>query len=90
MKHIEIVTGAKSGKVLMIFEGVAMNKVDITNTLSKNDMQNLLRQVKNLTPTHSGRYKQRDYNEYDIEDVTDESKAIKALQKKLGRMLLSR
>jgi signal recognition particle receptor subunit beta len=90
MKHIEVVTGAKSGKVLMIFEGIGMNKVDITNTLPKNDIQNLLKQVKDLTPTYSGRYKQRNYNEYDIEDVTDESKAIKALQKKLGRMLLPR
>ena len=90
MRHIEIVTGAKSGKVLMIFEGVGMNKVDITNTLSKNDIQNLLRQVKNLTPTYSGRYKQRNYSEYDIEDIVGEPKAISALQKKLGRMLLPR
>ena len=66
VKHVEIVTGEKSGKVLAIRSGENSQKVDITNQLSKSDIQALQSAVQNLTPTYSGRYRQRNYLEYDL------------------------
>ena len=100
MKKLEIIRGAKSGKVLSVSittyknahineHGYVTGDSPSVQLIGKDEFAKYDELSKTLTMFYDGHYKQRSYRDYVLPDNADED-ALQALRVKLGRMLLPR
>lgn len=100
MKQLEIIRGAKTGKVLSVTittyknayineHGYVMGDSPSVQIIDKAEFAKYDEMSKSLRMYFDGHYRQRSYRQYELPEST-ETNAEQALRVKLGRMLLPR
>lgn len=100
MKELQIIRGAKTGKVLAVTittfknahideNGYVIGDEPNVQIIDKKDYEKYDKLSKSLRMYYDGNYKQRSYRKYELPDNT-EMDAQQSLRIKLGRMLLPR